>query len=153
MKLEKLDVTLVLKPIDGVVMAYSLGVGRKHMLRAGTPFLEPEEAEFVCNVNSKYVNFLRSSLKLEKDKYGWCEDFIARSLAGIKGNYAVVTECVDVTGDEEAAEEVAKAFGALSGEVLASWAAFLCTAFVVRRSELEELMERWTPLTSLALQL
>ena len=151
MKLEPLDVTLILKPVEGLVSAYSLKLGRKFMVKEGSPFLEPGDAEFVCDVASKYSSFIRSKMKLEDPSLGWCADFEARRLAGIKGNYAVVVECFDVTGDERAAEELAKAFGPLSGEVLTSWSSFLCRAFAVWRAELEELMEDWEALSPVKL--
>jgi len=148
-KLEPLDLTLILKPVDGAVAIYSTGLS-KFIVKKG-PILKPDDADVLCDAAPKYSSFVRSALRLEGPSMGWCADHEAKALAGIKGSHAVVVECFDVTGDAEAAEELAEAFGPLSGEVLTSWSSFLCRAFAVWKVKIEELMEGWGALSPVRL--
>ncbi len=133
-KVEILDKTVILKPVDGVVLTRS-AVGRY----IKESFLKPEEANEVCSVLQAYANKIRSALKLKKDFYGWCDGLEGRFVAGRKGPYVVIVECSDVTGDPKVAEE----FMEVSEAILFGWSSFLCKAYALVGVRIERIMERW----------
>ena len=145
MKYELLDVTLFIKPIEGVALALSAGEARKRFAKEHVKVFGPGDEEDACLTSKKYSRFWKLALGLKGGEYGWCdeEELVSRRLAGFKGKYALITECIDVTADVGAAEELSKTFGSFAQLVPFSLYAVLCKAYAVSVERLEEVLEGW----------